>query len=239
MSTATTSKNAELDFLGRLANATSRRTFLQWAGITVGVAAIGCRDDDNGTGPGPGPGTVNLGSGDFGVLNYAYALEQLEAAFYIQVMTTRFSGMTAEETTILTDIRDHEIIHREFLKAALGANAIPALSVTFASVTFSSRASVLGAAKTFEDLGVTAYNGAGQLLTSDAYLLAAGKIVSVEARHASVIRDLLNPNSMDFAGDDVVAPATGLDGARTPAQVLALADSFIVTTISASQLPTS
>lgn len=239
MSTATTSKNAELDFLGRLANATSRRTFLQWAGITVGVAAIGCRDDDNGTGPGPGPGTVNLGSGDFGVLNYAYALEQLEAAFYIQVMTTRFSGMTAEETTILTDIRDHEIIHREFLKAALGANAIPALSVTFASVTFSSRASVLGAAKTFEDLGVTAYNGAGQLLTSDAYLLAAGKIVSVEARHASVIRDLLNPNSMDFAGDDVVAPTTGLDGARTPAQVLALADPFIVTTISASQLPTS
>ncbi len=86
---------------------------------------------------------------------------------------------------------------------------------------------------------MSAYNGAGQLLASDANLLLAGKIVSVEARHASAIRDLLNPNSMDFAGDDVVAVATGLDVVRTPAQVLAAADTYVVNTINANQLPTS
>ena len=57
-------------------------------------------------------------------------------------------------------------------------------------------------ARTFEDLGVSAYNGAGQLLTVAANLLTAGKIVSVEARHAAAIRDLLVPNS--FAASDVV-----------------------------------
>ncbi len=182
---------------------------------------------------------VSLGTGDFGILNYAYALEQLEAAFYTQVVTSLYAGATAEETQILTDIRDHEVIHREFLKAALGTNAIPDLSVDFTGVDFASRTNVLETARTFEDLGVSAYNGAGQLLESADYLLLAGKIVSVEARHASAIRDLLNPLSADFAGDDVVDPVTGLDVSRSPAEVLPLADPFVTTPIDASGLPTA
>ena len=54
----------------------------------------------------------------------------------------------------MTDIRDHEIAHREFLKAALGSSAIAALEVDFTTITFTSRDSVLGTAKAFEDLGV-------------------------------------------------------------------------------------
>ena len=37
------------------------------------------------------PNTVNLRKGDIGILNYAYALEQLEAAFYIKVATSFYS----------------------------------------------------------------------------------------------------------------------------------------------------
>jgi hypothetical protein len=48
-------------------------------------------------------------------------------------------------------------------------------------------------------------------MTNPDYLLLAGKIVSVEARHASAIRSLINPNSADFAGDDVINTTTGLD----------------------------
>jgi hypothetical protein len=232
----------ELEFLGRLANATNRRTFLQWAGVTVGVAALaGCGSNDNSTG---GTTSVNLGSGDTGILNYAYALEQLEAAFYTQVIATPYSGITAAESQMLGDIKLHEVIHREFFKAALGTSAIPALSVTFASVDFTSRASVLGAAKVFEDTGVSAYNGAGRLLTNVDYLGVAGKIVSVEARHAAAIRDLLNPLSASFAGDDVV-DANGLDVLNTPAAVLAKsntavtggAGAYITTPITFSSLP--
>ena len=224
----------ELNFLDRLARATSRRTFLQWSGITIGVVALGCSDDDNG--PGPDGEGVDLGSGDTGILNYAYALEQLEAAFYTAVVATPYAGITADETTMLTDIRNHEIIHRDFLAAALGAAAIPALEVTFTTVNLNVRDEVLGAARTFEDLGVSAYNGAGQLLTTPANLVNAGRIVSVEARHAAAIRDLLVANS--FAASDVV-DTDGLDVVRTPTEVLTLADPFVVTTINASGLPTA
>jgi hypothetical protein len=214
----------------------SRRKFMRVAGIfgasalVVGVSSCDKEDDNkNDTG-------VNLGTGDVGVLNYAYALEQLEAAFYTKVMTSPFSGMTAAETSYLTDIRDHEIAHREFLKTALAANAIGALEVNFSSINFSSRDSVLATAKAFEDLGVSAYNGAGKLLTSTTYLGLAGKIVSVEARHAALIRDLISYNS--FAASDVV-DANGLDKARTPSEVLAIAGAYLKTKVNASNLPTS
>jgi len=232
----------ELHFLDRLARTTNRRTFLQWSGLTIGVVALGCSDDNGDGGIGPGTG-VNLGTGDTGVLNYAYALEQLEAAFYTQVVASFYGGASAEEQTILTDIKNHEVIHRDFLKAALGSAAIADLTVDFSSINFADRASVLGAAKTFEDLGVSAYNGAGQLLTDAANLLVAGKIVSVEARHAAAIRDLLVPrsdSSGSFAGDDVVDVTTGLEyPTRTPTEVLSAADTYVTTTITASGLPTS
>ena len=71
-------------------------------------------------------GEVNLGTGDTGVLNYAYALEQLEAAFYTQVLAgAYYTGAPLNEQTILSDIKNHEVIHRDFLKAALGSAAIP------------------------------------------------------------------------------------------------------------------
>jgi hypothetical protein len=95
---------------------------------------------------------------------------------------------------------------------------------------------VLGAAKTFEDLGVTAYNGAGKLIMNPDYLVLAGKIVSVEARHAAYIRDLISNGS--FA-DSTAIDANGLDLARTPSEVLTLAAPFVKTKINASNLPTS
>jgi len=217
-------------------NATlKRRSFLQFAGAGVAGAALiaaGCKKDrafDN-TSNG-----VNLGSGDIGILNYAYALEQLEAEFYTQVVAKKFTGMTADEQIFLTDIRDHEIAHREFFKNALGTSAIPALEVNFSSIDFTSRASVLGTAMAFEDLGVSAYDGAGFLIKNAAYLGVAGKIVSVEARHAALIREMISVNT--FLGDQVDASSVNIS--RSPAQVLAIAGAYIKTKIDASNLPTS
>ena len=69
-------------------------------------------------------------------------------------------------------------------------------------------------------------------------LLVAGKIVSVEARHAAAIRDLINPKSADFAGDDVI-DTNGFDGALSPSQVLSAAQPFIKTSVTANNLPTT
>ncbi|MFN2438811.1 MAG: ferritin-like domain-containing protein, partial [Chitinophagaceae bacterium] len=103
-------------------------------------------------------------------------------------------------------------------------------------VNFSSRDIVLNTAKMFEDTGISAYNGAGKLLTVPDNLVIAGKIVSVEGRYAAILRDLLSNNS--FAGSDVV-DAMGLDKARMPNEVLSIVSPFIKTKINASNLPTS
>ncbi len=235
------------NIVDKAANQTSsRRDFLKWSSaaalaafafgalnpdiLSAKTAFAGLPIDDHKS------GSVDLGKGDFGVLNYAYALEQLEAAFYTQAVSTPYSGMSSAERAILSDIRDHEIAHRELFKTALGKKAIPGLQVNFTAIDFGSRDSVLTTARTFEDLGVAAYNGAGQLLKNVNFLLLAGKIVSVEARHAATIRDLISPMSSAFAGDDAV-DTSGLDKALMPAQVLAAAAPFIRTPVTAKKLP--
>lgn len=216
-------------------DAMSRRNFFRWAGIGVVSTTIlaSCDKDKS---PGVSNGTINLGSGDIGILNYAYALEQLEAAFYTQVMATPYSNMSVSESQMLNDIRMHEVAHREFFKSALGNNGINQLTPDFSSIDFTSRASVLGTAKAFEDLGVSAYNGAGQLITNNAYLTLAGKIVSVEARHAAYIRNLLNDGS--FA-DSTVVGSNGLEMSKNPNDVLAIAGTYLKDKITGKNLPTS
>ncbi|MEO7801783.1 MAG: ferritin-like domain-containing protein [Ginsengibacter sp.] len=230
----------------------SRRNFLNYAGLSASamLLATSCKKELNendknaaiqkdsavGSGHDKPKEVVNLGSGDFGILNYAYALEQLEAAFYEQVIATPYSGISSKEMEYLKDVRDHEIAHREFFKNALGNRRIGGLKTNFTSIDFSSRASVLGTAKALEDTGVSAYNGAGELLESATYLLLAGKIVSVEARHAAAIRDLLVYGS--FA-DSSVVDGNALDVVRTPPEVLAIASNFTYTKIISNNLPTS
>ena len=220
----------------------NRKTFLRYSGLSAGVLFLGLEScKKNGVSP-SGSATIDVGGGDTGILNFAYALEQLEAAFYIKVNASFYTGITANEQAILTDIMYHEVTHRDFFKAALGTSAISQLKFDFSSVDFTNRASVLATAKALEDTGVSAYNGAGAYIQSADYLTLAGKIVSVEARHASAIRDLLNPGSADFAGDDVVSATTGLDFSRTPnaggsTSIVATANTFLITKISASKLP--
>ncbi len=208
-----------------------RRNMLKFFGASAAVITIGasCNDDDDNNN-----GGVNLGSGDIGVLNYAYALEQLEAAFYTRVTQSQVTGFTATDTLYFNDVMRHEVNHRDLFKAALGSNAIGNLDVDFSSIDFTNRTSVLTAARTFEDTGVAAYNGAGKLLVSTDYLLLAGKIVSVEARHAAAIRDLISNGTFSDTTD-----ANGLDPAKSPSEILAAIAPFVKTSINASGLPTS
>ena len=213
----------------------TRRDFLRSAGLSgAALALAGCSVDAMMFAP-TGPSTAVVGPGgsiqldfsmDIDVLNYAYALEQLEAAYYIRVaQNAAFTSIfAANEQRVLLDLRDHEIVHRDFLAAALGSARIPNLNVDFSSVIFTSRTSVLETARTFEDLGVSAYNGAARYLASAAFLGVAGKIVSVEGRHASAIRDLLRNRSGDFA-------PSAFDLGNTPQFVLNAADPFIVESI--------
>lgn len=209
-----------------------RRSFFMYAGATAGATALvlaGCAKDD--TVNAPVAGAINVGTGDIGVLNYAYALEQLEAGFYTALRAgTYYTGLgaTSAEKQILDDLYYHEVIHREYFRSAIPAASriSDALVPNFSTINFNDRASVLGTAKAFEDLGVAAYNGAGQYIVTPAYLFVAGKIVSVEARHAAIIRDLLQEGN--FVGSDVVSIATtSLEISKAPSVVVATANTFL------------
>ena len=212
-----------------------RRSFFMYAGATAGATALvlaGCSKDSD---PMVAAGSVSLGSGDAGVLNYAYALEQLEAAFYAQVVKTPAADFMPYELLYFQEVAKHEAIHRDFLKAAINRDApgklLQDLTPIFTSIDFTKRKSVLDSAQAFEDLGVSAYNGAGKLLKTAAYLVLAGQIVSVEGRHASIIRDFVSPGSFSDTAD-----ANGLDLARTPAEVLPIAQAYVKETLDGSQV---
>ena len=203
----------------------TRRGFLKLLGVGGTVVLLpsmfaACNSDST-TAPGTGGATLDLTT-DAGILNYAYALEQLEAAFYVAaVASSTFGGLPAAEQELVADVRNHEVIHREFFRAVLGSGRIGDLALNQATVTaaLSSRANLLATAKKLEDTGVAAYNGAGKYLTTKENLVVAGKIVSVEARHAAAFRDVLDTTGRDFAGNAVV-DANGLDVKGEPGEIL-------------------
>jgi rubrerythrin len=135
-----------------------------------------------------------------GVLNYALVLEELEYEFY-QRGTDAAGLIPAQDRAIFTQIRAHELDHRDFLRQALGAAARPKPTFDFtagngsnagpyASV-FTNYDTFKAVAQAFEDTGVRAYKGqAAALLPYPDILTAALTIHSVEARHASEVRRL-------------------------------------------------
>jgi hypothetical protein len=217
-----------------MSNTFDRRSFYKTAG--AGIAACLAVTTVNAGGI-ILKGDIDLGSGDFGILSYAYALEQLEAGFYTAVLANPFKDMTSIEKSFLTDIRNDEICHREWFRKVLNANKVKDFTAEFdfSSIDFSDRSVVLQTARLLEDTGVSAFNGAGPLLKSGDFLGFAGKIVSVEARHAAYIRDLIQYG--DYAGDDVI-DSNGMGAATPPAEILKRAGAFFKSRIDGSNLPT-
>lgn len=228
----------------QLLKQTTRRKFLGVLGMSGAIIFLpsvftACLDGNgiSGTAGTAAQFTLDL-SNDTGILNYAYALEQLEAAYYTAALSsTGFSQLSDNEKEVLSDLRNHEVIHREFFAQVLGSAAIPTIifnATTVGSLT-ANRDVLLRTSQLLEDTGVSAYNGAGKYLTSAANLLVAGKIVSVEARHAAAIRDIRDGNNGRlFAGDDVVKP--GLDVKAEPRTVLAAVVSLNVVDVVTSPL---
>lgn len=225
----------------------SRRQFLKMSGMAVAGAGFlfACNNDDDN--PGPTAGVFDLGTGDLGILNYAYALEQLEAAYYTRVVNSFYSGISDLEKQTLTDLYYHELIHRDFFATAIASVAnpeqvLPTLEFNFDAIDFNNRDQVLATTKVLEDTGVMAYNGAARYITNPDYLVIAGKIVSVEARHASAVATLINPGSKDFAGDSILVDLGGVglafDGAKKPSEILAavVATGFVKTAFTANGL---
>ena len=187
----------------------NRRAFFKGVGATglglAGAALIGSQFGSN-------EQKVAAASGvsDGDILNFALNLEYLEAEFYsvstygatLQkrgiLTASEVSGPTTggkmvkftDTAYLATALRQDEMEHVLYLRAALGAGAVkkPAINLNALGFGFSYVTDWLSLARIFEDVGVSAYLGAAPLITSKAYLAAAGAILSTEAQHSGSIR---------------------------------------------------
>jgi hypothetical protein len=150
---------------------------------------------------------------DVGIFRLLHLNEQLEAAFYTAVVSSgTFDGFSADEKELFVDLRNTEVVHREFVRTALGSAALPdirgSIDLNALNAILSSRTGILTASRLFEHVGVAALNGAGKYLQDARNLLVAGKFASVEARHAAALRDVAPPAGVSantaFAGDDII-----------------------------------
>lgn len=152
---------------------------------------------------------------DVEVLNYALTLEHLEAAFY-QLASQYDLGLDPFGNSIndwAALAGEHEAAHVATLTdviTQLGGEPVQAAQYDF-GVT--DAVSFLATAQTLENLGVSAYDGAGQFLQSPDLITAAGTIVAVEARHAAYFNLLTGTIPFPAATETPLPPEEVLDAA--------------------------
>ncbi len=95
----------------------------------------------------------------------------------------------------------------------LGGKPVKAPGVDFGDA-LSNQEAFLKLAQTFEDTGVSAYNGAAPMIQSPDVLAAAGSIVQVEARHAAAIRSLNGQPISDSGFDKALEMQAVLDAVK-------------------------
>jgi rubrerythrin len=173
----------------------TRLSFLKKAGVAGGAvmgggALLGALTPGAAmAASGKGRPPAKFGKGDVGILNFALTLEYLEAAFYNEATANqRKSSFIKDGQTqvFLKTVTADENAHVAYLKKALGKKAVAAPKVDFGGTT-SQEASFVKTALALENTGVHAYSGQALNIKTPATVGAALSILTVEARHASVI----------------------------------------------------
>lgn len=215
--------------------ALSRRGFLSGSGRLLGGGALALA-----LGGGsllPKTADAANTAGDIAVLNYALTLEHLEYAFYregLKRFTTQDFRLAflryrryqkagirildgAEVRKYFELIREHEHDHVKTLTAVirqLGGKPVPECRYRF---PYKNVKGFVQLARIFENLGVSAYDGAIHKIKNPDLLTAGATIATVEARHASYL-NLINGY--------VPFPAS-FDKPKSKQQVLKAASPFI------------
>ena len=231
-----------------------RRAFLSDAALAAaGIAAAGLLAPKAAMAVTPALTFGSIpGTGDIKVLNYALALEALEAELYRQALArlttggtdnlgNTFSGLqfSPKERHVgyVAEFGKVEVEHRNFLMSALGSASL-LKAPAFKNVKFDFGISkldglgVLSLVYTAEKTGVGAYLGAIDYLATKDYLQTAAAIQGVEARHTAVIADTIQDFYPSAAASVEVAPTAAENGGRdvplSPDTVLAAVSPFIV-----------
>lgn len=166
------------------------------------------------------PVAADTFANDLEVLNYALTLEHLESAFYKLAANYQFGNDAFGEPidAKLQEIGAHEDAHVDTLtKVITDAGGTPVAAAKY-DFKVTDANSFLATAAAVENLGVSAYDGAGRFLTNPDLITAAGTIVAVEARHASYLNLITGTSPFPAA----------FETPKTKSEVLAVAGPFIV-----------
>ncbi len=204
----------------------TRLSFLKKAAVAGGAAISGgavlSALAPSALAAGAGRPPASFGKGDIGILNYALTLEYLEAAFYNGASAANLP-LSSQAAAFLKVVTKDENAHVAFLKTHLGSKAAKEPKFDFKG-TNTNAEMFMKTAQVLENTGVHAYSGQALNITAPAYVKAAVSILTIEARHASVIGLLNDPSG------NSIAPDGPFDVPFTAAKVLAAVKStgFIV-----------
>ncbi len=223
-----------------------RRTFLKGAAAAAAVAAAsGLLKPQFAWATSPPLQFSDIpGTGDVKVVNYALALEDLEADLYAQAIMRLTSGGTnalgihiaglnigakEDDVTYLIEFGKVEKQHRDLLRGTLRSAAIKPFKYDF-GMQSKTRQQVDELIYSAERTGVGAYLGAIKYFATKTYLQIAASIQGTEARHTAVVADILD----DLFGTNVqVAPGytnhNAVDQPIVPDAVLAQISPFVIT----------
>ncbi|KAF9259964.1 hypothetical protein L218DRAFT_1003200 [Marasmius fiardii PR-910] len=161
------------------------------------------------------------------VLKFADVLNQFEAQFY-QAALAKFvdsdfasAGFISSQIPLeqFIIIQNDEMTHSSFLQGGLAAiGEKPVTSCKFkVDAATQDVATMTATARIVENLGVAAFLGAAPLIGDPVILQAAGSILTVEARHQTMLNVLSNSGS---------SIPNAFDVPLSPSEVLAIATPF-------------
>ena len=115
--------------------------------------------------------------GILGILNFALTLEYLESTFYKEAKTR--AKASGELKSLISLLAEDEEQHVEALTATIKKLKGKPVAEPKFDFPYKNTAEFLKLAQTFEDTGVSAYNGAGPMIKSKEVLGAAGEYIDV------------------------------------------------------------
>ncbi|MDQ6717815.1 MAG: ferritin-like domain-containing protein [Gemmatimonadota bacterium] len=227
---------------GPLFSPGSRRDFLKAAALGGAAVAIpslltGCKVGETSlgtTGPTSALLTIDFSTGDTAYLKFLSVFKQVQADLYVKTAATfSTSDFSVTQQALITDIKNHEIIHRDTIAAVLGTSNAITVTPNWGSVNLKKAADVFSQAIRVEDVSIGLLNGMLQHLLSSANIALLLSIQSVDGRHSAALRDDQLPKSGTPSG---YSPGVS-DGAYALSSVGASLQGVIVETLQYTNAP--